>query len=234
MNEIKKHIKAIIFDMDGTIVQTEQLWHKATRILLERRGYDSLNSEQETILSSLSGAGMEHAIQTLIAGFNLTDEPAALIKENQDLVAQLFVEYGTDFTEGFVEFHELIRKHAIPSAIATNADDASLTYLSETMKLRRFFGDHIYSISHVGNQAKPDPAIFLHAAEQIGVKPEECVVFEDSPAGIAAAKAAGMQCIILKNRLNEAHHAHVDGAVDHFHDALETLRTIVKKKDSSS
>jgi len=175
MEHIKKKVKAIIFDMDGTIIDTEAIWKNVTL----------------DVLKELKG----------------------------DIA----------FIEGFKEFHTTLREHNIPTGIATNASESHLQQISEQLKFKDMFGAHIYSIAHVNYRAKPDPAIFLHVAEKLGVKPEECVVFEDSLPGFSAAKAAGMQCIAIKNSINSGFLDTVHEAIENYHHAHAALTRLTKK-----
>lgn len=69
------------------------------------------------------------------------------------------------------------------------------------LHIRELFENNIFSIDDVGRRSKPDPAIFVYSAQQLGVPPEECIVLEDSPYGIEAARRAGMKCIALTTTL---------------------------------
>ncbi len=79
--------------------------------------------------------------------------------------------------------------------IATNANDATLAITQQCLLLNSFFDNHVYGISCVNNVGKPNPAIYLHAAHQLGIDPHECIAIEDSANGIRAAQQAGMFCI---------------------------------------
>ena len=75
--------------------------------------------------------------------------------------------------------------------------------------------------------AKPDPALFLHAAEKLNAAPENCVVFEDSIWGFKAANAAHMKCIAIKNNRNQDHHSeNTHGAIDSYDEAEAVILTI--------
>ena len=94
------------------------------------------------------------------------------------------------------------------------------------MNLTKFFGANIYHIGHVENKVKPDPAVFLHAAEKLNVNPSECVVFEDSIFGFEAAKQAGMKCVAIQHPHNENHRHEVHGSITSYDDALNILKKI--------
>jgi len=227
MTKLKTKIKAIIFDMDGTIIDTERAWRQATKDVLVTRGFSSFDDKQTMVLASLSGIGLLEAAKVIKKAFDLNDSIETLAMDTKR-AAHNFFENELDFIEGFEAFHKKLQHNMIPTSIATNADQASLTLLNNKLNLHRFFGQNLYSIETVGNKAKPNPDIFLHAAKQLQVEPHECVVFEDSLFGFQAAQKAGMKCIAIKNSINHnslklAHHA-----ITSYHEAEEALSIILK------
>ena len=226
MDNIKNKIKAIIFDMDGTIISSENIWIEITHQYLARRGHHNLDAAQKALIISFSGVGLTESATQIKRAFSLSEEVESIIAEKIELAKIMFQLKKPAFIEGFEQFAALLQTHQIPSALATNADHLTLTHLTGQLSLRRFFGEHLYSIDYIGNRAKPDPGIFLHAAEKLGVKPEECIVFEDSQAGFKAAQAAGMRCIAIKNEKNKdllhlTHHA-----IETYHEAVDALREV--------
>lgn len=222
MKRIKNKVKAVIFDMDGTIVKTEHLWAKATESLLRRKGFVAKAQGQREFLESLSGIGLLESAKALKKEFKLQDSIESLAAEAKMIAHQLF-EGGIEFIDGFEAFHQRLQQHLILTSVATNAAQASLRVVNEQMNLERFFGKNLFCIEMIGNKAKPDPAIFLHAAKQLNVEPHECVVFEDSVFGFQAAQAAGMKCIAIKNGLNKDNLDLVCKAIDSYHEAEEAL-----------
>jgi len=228
MENIKKSFKAIIFDMDGTIIKTGHIWDNLIPMLLAQHNIMQFTNAQQEYLSSMSGMGLINALQFIKDEFKLPESLAELGDQAQQHVATLF-EKEVEFVEGFKEFHQRITQHNIPSGIATNADRASLTHLADKMQLHQFFGNNLYCVDDVQYRAKPDPALFLHTASQLGVKPEECIVFEDSIFGFNAARAAGMPCIAIRHSRNTEHLHHAHHAIDTYHEAEEALRKLIKK-----
>lgn len=223
--QIKQNIKAVIFDMDGTIIQTEHIWKQATQDVLVRRGFMTFNDDQQKEMLSLSGIGLLESAKVLKKLFNLKDSADFLAAETKQIAHELFAS-NVEFIDGFELFHKKLKLSLIPTSIATNADKASLKLLDQKMNLYKFFGKNLYSIEHVGNKAKPDPALFLHAAAKLNVQPHECVVFEDSIFGFKAAAAAGMKCIAIKNNGNHQHLDKAHGAIDSYHEAEEALKKL--------
>jgi len=225
MTRVKEKVKAIIFDMDGTIIDTEHVWKNVTLDLLEREGVGPLCEDGKNFLKSLSGVGLSHSTQALKQRFNLTREVEELIQHKLE-IANEHLARNINFIEGFEVFHQKLRDHNIPSSIATNAHPKNLEGLVERLNFKKYFGENIYCIGHVNFIPKPNPDLFLHAAKQLGVKPEECVVFEDSLPGFQAAQAAGMKCIAIKNELNKSLLDQVHDSIKTYHEAVEALRKI--------
>jgi HAD superfamily hydrolase (TIGR01509 family) len=230
MERIKSKIKAVIFDMDGTIIDTEHVWNQATKSVLSKRGFTEFSDQQKEVLKSLSGSGLSNCSEIIKREFVLTDSSETLITEIKEAAHRLF-ENEVKFIEGFEQFHKKLQQLSIPTSIATNADLSCLTILNKKMNLEQFFGKNLFCISMVNNKAKPDPKIFLHAAEKLNVKPSECVVFEDSIAGFKAAKAAGMKCIAIKNKVNHSSiYTKLDlvqKSINSYHEAEEALIKLI-------
>ena len=225
-------MKAVIFDMDGTIIKTEHLWERATQSLLQRRGFIVMTQGQKEFLKALSGIGLLEAAKVLKKEFKLIDPIDNLASETKLIAHQLFAG-ELEFIDGFEAFHKKLQQHFIPTSVATNADQASLTLIQEKMNLESFFGQNLFSIEIIGNKAKPDPAIFLHAADKLQVKPSECIVFEDSLFGFQAAQAAGMKCIAIKNSINQNNLNLALKAINSYHEAEEALIKLSSASRSS-
>lgn len=227
MEKISKSVKAVIFDMDGTIIKTEHIWNGVVLALLHEKGITEFSEADSKVLDSLSGTSLKHASHTVKQHFGLIESPEDLAMLKLELANREFAK-TVEFIEGFEIFHEKIRDHKIPSAIATNAHPKNLETLITSMNFKKYFGSNIYCIADVEYKAKPDPAVFLHAAKQLGVSPEECIVFEDSLPGFKAAQAAGMKCIAIKNHLNSELVENATRSIHSYHDAEETLKELIE------
>lgn len=201
---------AIIFDLDGTIIDTEHIWKRATKELLHQRGITVSPELEIELQQKLCGLALHESCTFIKNHFSLPDALSVLVNEKA-LRANTLYGVEVKFVEGFLDFYAKVRANNLKSGVATNAHDDTVAVTDRALGLTSLFGEHIYPISRVNNLGKPDPAIYLHAAEKLGVNPEHCIAIEDSAHGLAAAKKAGMLCIGIntakdRTRLTQAHH----------------------------
>jgi beta-phosphoglucomutase len=187
-----QRIDTIIFDCDGVVIDSEPLWDKAQTEFLMRRG---IAYERDRIKHKMTGSTMAGAIRIMQDTYGFAGDPEELAKERFEIVRGLF-DSGVGFVPGFREYFASIRD-AHKTCIATSLHPALLAVADRRLGLSSFFGDRMYTVAEVGGIGKPDPAIFLYAAKKMDAAPEQCLVIEDSPFGIQAAKRAGMRCAAL-------------------------------------
>jgi beta-phosphoglucomutase len=181
---------ALLFDMDGVLIHSNPEHRKAWHAFIGQYG---LRTTDE-VLTRLHGKRNDRIIRELF-GPGLEEEEvqrrcAAKEEVYRSIVATRVREI---LVPGILPFLEHYR--AAPMAVATNAERANLSFLLDSTGLAQFF-----RVALDGNQVekpKPDPEIYLRAAELLGVAPVNAIVFEDSPYGVEAARAAGMRVIGL-------------------------------------
>ena len=181
----------VIYDLDGTLVDSEGLNYQAFLDLLPE-----LDDTAEALLNRYRGkkmtlifADLEHRLGRKL--------PEDFEDRYRNHVAELF-ESGLKPMPGV---HEMLTATAYPRCIASSGPRAKISQALEVCGLAPFFGGHIFSSYEVGSW-KPDPGLFLHAAQAMGFSPERCVVVEDSPAGVKAAAAAGMKVLLYAPEAN--------------------------------
>lgn len=217
---------SIIFDMDGTIIRTEHLWEQANIELLANRGITLSVTEFTELKQKLHGLAIHKSCELIKHSFGLPDPVEALIQEKGARAHSLYSD-GIHFIDGFTEFHSLTRSLGLTSAIGTNADQNIVNIANKKLNLEQFFGSHLYNMDHVNNCHKPNPAVFLYAAQKLDADPARCIVIEDSPPGITAAKKAGMYCIAINTSKKRENLSEADLIVEGYH---ELDRLLLEKK----
>lgn len=184
-------MKAIIFDMDGVIIDSEPLHIKLEGELLEELG-GTFNRKKH---NSLVGT-TDHSMWSLFKEkFNL--EPT--VEEMVDIKRQRFIDniHQISLVSNFNKLINSLHKEKYPMALASSNNRGAVNAIIKEFNLNKYL-----TVSITGDEVdrgKPDPEIFLTAAEKLNVQPERCLVFEDANNGVAAAKAANMKCIGLQN-----------------------------------
>lgn len=181
-------IKCIIFDCDGTLVDSEYLCNLALEIKL--RDYHVKSSAAE-LVERFRGVKLTAILETMELEHHITlkDDFEAGYRA---LVNELFLEQLTP-CEGVEQ--ALSGLSAYPKCVASSGPLKKINSALTITRLSGYFKGHIFSAHEVGSW-KPDPGLFLHAAAEMGFKPEQCAVVEDSEVGIIGAQAAGMMAIL--------------------------------------
>lgn len=189
-----KNIDAIIFDCDGTLVDSEEPGLDVLHQFLRTNGLD-LSREQ--IHQQFRGAPMADCIGWIAdqLGGRSPDFEAELTHQVRKITVDRF-QQGLNAFPGALEL--LTRLH-IPFCVATNGPREKVEMTLSMAGLRHLFGDRVFSAYEVGS-FKPDPGLFIRAAEVLGVEPCRCAVVEDSLPGIKAGLAAGMNVFALHPR----------------------------------
>ena len=185
-------INTIIFDAEGVVIDTEPMWDKSQKEFIGRRG---LSYDRKKIKHLISGKSLVDGVKIMQKEYGFIGNPKKLAKERKIIIKKLF-KSQLKFIVGFKDFNQKIKKR-YKTCIATSMDKELLKIVDKKLKLLQLFDNKVFSIQEIGNVSKPNPNIFLYAANKLNSKPEDCLVIEDSPNGIEAAKRAGMKCIAL-------------------------------------
>jgi beta-phosphoglucomutase len=185
-------IDTIIFDGEGIVIDTEAIWDKGQEIFLRRRGFVY---DRERIKPLLTGRTLAEGVEVMKQEYQFEGDTETLARERADIVRDLFA-HEACFIEGFLEFYETIHTK-YKTCIATAMDQDLLLLVNQRLNLSALFENRIYTLANVGYRSKPNPDIFLYAAQQLHSSPKNCIVIEDAPHGIDAAKSAGMGCIAI-------------------------------------
>jgi HAD superfamily hydrolase (TIGR01509 family) len=187
-------MQAVLFDMDGTLVDSEKLWDISMQELYGRLG-GVLTPE---VRESTVGGSAESVMATVYADLGLDPDPAAMAESADwlhDRTGELF-EAGLPWLPGARELLDALLAEDVPMALVTN------TRRGLTEQALKSIGRHYFSASVCGDEvhrAKPAPDIYARAAELLGFTPEQCLAIEDSVTGTAAAEAAGCPVLVVPN-----------------------------------
>jgi len=180
---------AAIFDMDGTMVDNTPYHFKSWQAIYKKYGKGDITSE--TYKSQISGVPI---IDTLRGLFSDADETRlqALLKEKESLYKEFYGPYVSS-VNGLENLLIELKDAGVKLAMASSATIDDIDFILSHVPVRQYF-DVIIDGNRV-SKGKPNPQIFLKAAADLGIEPADCVVFEDSIAGIKAANAAEMKVV---------------------------------------
>lgn len=186
--------KAVFFDLDGTIVDTNYLWTLAVGAILEKMDLGWITDENKYI----PGENLTGQWKRLIKEFSIkTDKNVEILrKETNEEFLKLLNSSDLEVRDGFWEFlYEIKREKNLKAALLTNSPkEVGLPILKKLVAENAFdlimYGDEV-------KKPKPDPEIFEKAMATLGLRPSEVLVFEDSLAGTEAARAASLEMVVI-------------------------------------
>lgn len=181
--------RAVIWDVDGTLIDSGPLHFAAWATTLAVRSH-TLTREQ---FQATFGQRNDAVLRTFLGPDLPVDESMAIAAAKEEQYRALLRQNDIRALPGVRRWLERLRSDGWRQAIASSAPIDNLTAILDALGLHAFFGA-VVSGDEVP-LGKPDPAIFLRAAERLGVEPARCVVLEDAPAGVEGARRAGMRCI---------------------------------------
>lgn len=180
---------AIIFDMDGVIVDNHLFHMKAWMKFFSDHGIHM--SEQE-YKQQINGRPLAEIIPTYF-GKGFTPEKSRQFGEEKEAAYRDIYKEDIVPTPGLVDFLNLLEEKNIPKAIATSAPPANVEFTLESTGLKKYFPT--ITDDTMVTKGKPDPEVYLKSADQLGMPPDRCIVFEDAILGIQAGKNAGMKVV---------------------------------------
>jgi len=186
-------IDAVIFDMDGVLIDSEPLHYRTDLTLLGKLGIQI----ERDYLDRFVGMNNPEMWKTIISEQGITRDVDEILSEQLELKLQLLEDGDWTALSGAVELVEGLVVKEIPVAVASSS---SLPFIEGVLRktgLDRFI--HRYVSAESVARGKPAPDVFLEAARMLAVSPVQCLVVEDSRNGVLAAKAAGMRVIGYRN-----------------------------------
>lgn len=211
-----RDIKGVIFDMDGVIFDTERIYLDTWTKVFKNHGYDMTKD----IYISVMGIGRQNVINKFINHYGNDLPIMQMYKEKDEELYKFLDENELPIKSGVYELLEYLKENEYKVALATSAKrERAISHLKEAKIEERFnvivCGDDI-------SNYKPNPEIFLRASDKLGLKPSECIVVEDSPAGLKAAYNAKIRAIHIPD-LKVAD----DEMKKHTHKSFESLLNVI-------
>lgn len=184
-------VKGVLFDMDGVVLDTERLYARFWMEAAQALGYP-MTYEQALGMRSLSGPMGQAKLESYFG----PGVSRAVIRDKRVELMDAFVsQHGVEPKPGIFELLDFLEEKGIPAAITTSSPRERVErYLRPLGLLERF--DKICTGYEV-KQGKPAPDIYIYGAQCLGLRPEECLAIEDSPAGVESAFRAGCMAVLV-------------------------------------
>lgn len=188
------NVKAMIFDLDGTLIDTEKIYRKIWPEAMQSLGYD-FGDKEYLLLRSL---GKPYAPQKFREWYGDDFDYDGARAVRKKLFDRYIAEHGIQRKEGAIELLTYLKNNGIVRAVATATDPARCKEYMDMTGLTGYF-DKVISATMV-DEGKPSPKVYLYAASELGLDPKDCVAVEDAPNGITSAYRAGMRVIMVPDQ----------------------------------
>lgn len=203
-------IKGVIFDMDGVLVDNSAIHVEAFVEWCRRRNVAFAPED----LKNLFGLGNDDILRVILNNENLTKEEIDLYANEKEAIYREMFETTIEPMGGLVVLLKQLKERGVKIAVGSSGMRKNVNFVLERCGITSYFdaiadGDMVV-------KAKPDPEVFLKAASLLGLEPAECLVFEDSFAGVKAARAAGMKVVVLTTTYAAELHGDYDDLIADF------------------
>lgn len=185
-------VRGVVFDFDGTLVDSEKNYYISDREFLKEFGIDFTPEMQKEV----SGMGNLAFIRMLKEKYGIDGDENYLLKKKNEY----YLNVARDNTEVFPEmfkFLELLKNQHFMLGVASGSSPEILSELLGKTGLYKYFDVVVSSEDPEIKEGKPAPDVYLVVSKRLNLKPEECVAVEDSKYGVESAKSAGMKCIAI-------------------------------------
>jgi len=210
------NVKAVIFDLDGTLVDSMWMWKQIDIDYLGRFGYEVPDDLQD----SIEGMSFTETAEYFKNRFNIPDS-LEQIKSDWNAMAWDLYANQVPLKAGVADFLEMLRQKEIKLGIATSNSRELVELVTKKNQIHSYF--QTIRTSCDVNKGKPAPDIYLKVAEDLCVDPKDCLVFEDVVQGIMAGKNAGMTVCAVKDAYSEKQDVEKKECSDYYIDSYVEL-----------
>ena len=211
------NFQAVLFDMDGVVVDNLPYHVDAWLLFCERKG---IPLTREIFYRELNGMNSKDTFEWFYKR-EMSRAEVEVLEDEKELIYRDFYRDHINPAPGLLEFLKTLRAHGIKTALATSAGPGNIDFILDGLGIRDQF-DAVIGGAEV-RKGKPDPEIYLKAADLVGVEPGLCWVIEDSLQGIAAGQSAGMRVVGISTSHTPAELAHTDVVRPDFANLFDTL-----------
>lgn len=195
ISEFLKNKEAVLFDLDGTLVDSMWMWKEIDIEFLGRFGYDCPDDLQREIEGMSFSETAAYFKKRFMISMSLDEIKACWVQMSIDKYRK-----EVPLKRGVLEFLQYCKKNGIRAGIATSNGRDMVDAVIESLKIGQYF--QVVATACEVENGKPEPDIYLEVARRLSVAPESCLVFEDIPAGIMAGKRAGMTVLAVDDEFS--------------------------------
>lgn len=189
-----KGVKAIIFDMDGVLVDSMLHWKNKDIEFFGKRGFDVT----EDMIKYMTGRSIREIAGWIKENYAPNENEEDLIREKHGMSDEIYHQLTLPMP-GVENLFSKVKDKKLLQAIASGAPGDIVKIVVDRFSWHDHF-EILISSDDVDFIGKPDPGIFLHTADKLKLRPEDCIVIEDAENGVVAAKRAGMKCIAVPDK----------------------------------
>lgn len=188
-------VQAVIFDMDGLMVDSEKIWGDSWYPAFEKYGF----TVPPELIAATTGTTKDHSLALVLETFDNNPDAAKAFDEHYALAEEYFIEHGAPKKPGLDELLAYLEEKGIPCAVASSSPKAIVDADLEHAGVTHYFSALVTKAD--GLPSKPAPDVFLEAARQLGVEPSQTLVLEDSRSGIQAAATGGFIPVMVPDTI---------------------------------
>lgn len=192
---LKRKFKAVLFDLDGVIIDSELYWNKIEEYFAQEHGLRYNNQYRRQIMA----LSLQEMAEVLHNRFGVREPIKRIVSERNRLALDIY-HHRAKLLPGFLSLIKRINQDGYQVALVSSSPRSWIKPVVKRLKLKKWFDKIISADDLTDKHAKPHPAIYLLAARILKVKPAQCIVLEDSVNGVKAAKSAGMFCVAVPDK----------------------------------